>query len=67
LLRGAAGWQLELDLALSGDVEGARTCFQNGLDIAEKLPKQDGSFNRAVVIDELRRSEKKLVRLDPRR
>jgi eukaryotic-like serine/threonine-protein kinase len=52
-------------LALTGDVEGARVCFQKGLDIAEKLPKQDGSFNTAVVIEELRRSEEKLVRLDP--
>jgi len=47
-------------LALTGDVEGARACFRKGLAIAENLPKQEGSFNTAVVIDELHKSEAKL-------
>lgn len=54
-------------LALTGDVEGARMCFHKGLDIVEKLPKQDGSYNTAVVIEELHKSEKKLVRFGPHR
>jgi len=53
-------------LALRGDVEGARSCFRAGLDIAEKLPKQDASFSTSVVIDELRASEKKLQPAEPK-
>jgi eukaryotic-like serine/threonine-protein kinase len=47
-------------LALRGDREGARACFRAGLDIAEKLPKQEASYSTSVVINELRKSEKKL-------
>jgi tetratricopeptide (TPR) repeat protein len=54
-------------LALTGDVEGARKCFRMGLDIAEKLPKENGSFNTSVVVDELRKSEKSLSRSSARR
>jgi len=47
-------------LALRGDVEGARACFRAGLDIAERLPKQEASYSTSVVINELRESENKL-------
>jgi len=54
-------------LALNGNVEGARACFREGLDIAGKLPKQDGSFSTAVVIEELRKSEEKLAGISQHR
>jgi tetratricopeptide (TPR) repeat protein/predicted Ser/Thr protein kinase len=48
-------------LVLRGDTAGARECFRAGLEIAEKLPKQDASFSTSVVINELRASERKLT------
>jgi eukaryotic-like serine/threonine-protein kinase len=48
-------------LAQMGDVDGAHRCFRAGLDIAEKLPKQDASYSSDVVVNELRESEKKLT------
>jgi serine/threonine protein kinase/tetratricopeptide (TPR) repeat protein len=50
-------------LAREGDVDGARKCFREGLEIAENLPAQDAAYSTAVVVRELRDSEKKLVRI----
>ena len=47
-------------LARLGDVDGARKAFREGLEIAEKLPKQEAGYSTSVVINELRESEKKL-------
>ncbi|MBV8906716.1 MAG: tetratricopeptide repeat protein, partial [Acidobacteriia bacterium] len=47
-------------LAQMGHIEGARRCLRAGLDIAERLPKQDASYSTTVVVNELRKSEEKL-------
>ena len=52
-------------LALKGDMDGARKCFREGLEIAENLPRQDASYSTSVVIDELRKSEANLPRSRP--
>lgn len=47
-------------LAMRGDIAGARSCFREGLAIAESLTPQDASFSTDVLFRELRESEKKL-------
>jgi len=47
-------------LAMQGDIAGARACFDQGLAIAEKLPRQNASFSTNVLFRELRESIGKL-------
>jgi eukaryotic-like serine/threonine-protein kinase len=49
-------------LAARGDIAGARACFRQGLEIAEKLPQQDAGFSTVVLIHELHESENKLAK-----
>ena len=48
-------------LAAQGDTRGARACFSEALAIAVKLPQKDAAFSTAILVKELRESERKLA------